>query len=147
MKDCEKILNEMYWRMKVMVEEKEKERGDLDEYGLNDEVWEFYGYGVFEELMEEWYYENDLGVGCGEKWGRDYREVLLDFIEFIGMSVLWNREIEIVLVGKWWMEISGMQSFYHKHIPLATARILTSPSTQIEAMAFSRKCLFNDATF
>ena len=26
-----------------------------------------------------------------------------DFIEFIGMSVLWNREIEIVLVGKWWM--------------------------------------------
>ena len=26
MKDCEKILNEMYWRMKVMVEEKEKGR-------------------------------------------------------------------------------------------------------------------------
>ena len=82
MKDCEKILNEMYWRMKVMVEEKEKGRDDLDEYGLNDEVWEFYGYGVFEELMEEWYYENYLGVGYGDNWGRDYREVLLDFIEF-----------------------------------------------------------------
>ena len=36
MKDCEKILNEMYWRMKVMVEEKEKGRDDLDEYGLNE---------------------------------------------------------------------------------------------------------------
>ena len=104
MKDCEKILNEMYWRMKVMVEEKEKGRDDLDEYGLNDEVWEFYGYGVFEELMEEWYYENYLGVGYGDSWGRDYGVVLLDFIEFIGVSVLWNREIEIVLVGKWWME-------------------------------------------
>ena len=49
------------------------------------------------------YYENYLGVGYGDSWGRDYRDVLLDFIEFIGMSVLWNREIEIVLVGKWWM--------------------------------------------
>ena len=95
MKDCEKILNEMYWRMKVMVEEK----GD----GLNDEVWEVYGYGVFEELMEEWYYENYLGVGNSDNWGRDYGKVLLDFIEFIGMGVLWNREREIVLVGKWWM--------------------------------------------
>ena len=38
-----------------------------------------------------------------DSWGRDYRDVLLDFIEFIGKSVLWNREIEIVLVGKWWM--------------------------------------------
>ena len=94
MKDCEKILNEMYWRMKVMMEEKEKGRDDLDEYG----------YGVFEELMEEWYYENYLGVGYGDSWGRDYGEVLLDFIEFIGISVLRNREIEIVLVGKWWME-------------------------------------------
>ena len=45
MKDCEKILNEMYWRMEVMVEEK----GDD-----SDKVWEVYGYGVFEELMEEW---------------------------------------------------------------------------------------------
>lgn len=104
MKDCEKILNEMYWRMKVMVEEKEKGRDGLDEYGLSDEVWKFYGYGVFEELMEEWYYENYLGVGYGDSWGRDYKIVLLDFIEFIGRSVLWNREIEIVLVGKWWME-------------------------------------------
>ena len=104
MKDCEKILNEMYWRMKVMVEEKEKGRDDLDEYGLNDKVWEFYGYGVFEELMEEWYYENYLGVGYGDNWGRDYGAVLLDFIEFIGISVLSNREIERVLVGKWWME-------------------------------------------
>ena len=53
--------------------------------------------------MEEWYYENDEGVGYVDSWGRDYRKVLLDFIEFIGMCVLWNREIEIVLVGKWWM--------------------------------------------
>ena len=104
MKDCEKILNEMYWRMKVMVEEKEKGMDDLDEYGLNDEVWKFYGYGVFEELMEEWYYENYLGVGHADSWGRDYSDVLLDFIEFIGTSVLLNREIEIVLVGRWWME-------------------------------------------
>ena len=108
MKDCEKILNEMYWRMKVMMEEKEKGRDDLDEYGLKDKVWEFYGYGVFEELMEEWYcenyYENYLGVGYGDSWARDYGVVLLGFIEFIGISVLWNREIEIVLVGKWWME-------------------------------------------
>ena len=96
MKECEKILNEMYWRMKVMAEEKEND--------LSDEVWELHGYGVFEELMEEWYYENYLGVGYSDNWGRDYGEVLLDFIEFIGMSVLWNREIEIVLVGKWWME-------------------------------------------
>ena len=95
MKDCEKILNEMYWRMKVMVEENENGRDDLDEYGLNDEVWNFYGYGVFEELMEEWYYENDLGVGCGEKWGRDYREVLLDFIEFIGMSVFIENSLDL----------------------------------------------------
>ena len=104
MKDCEKILNEMYWRMKVMVEEKEKGRDDLDEYGLNDEVWEFYGYGVFEELMEEWYYENYLGVGYDDNWGRDYRGVLLDFIEYIGKSVLWSREKEILLIGKWWLE-------------------------------------------
>lgn len=104
MKDCEKILNEMYWRMKVMVEEKEKGRDDLDEYGLSDEVWEFYGYGVFEELMEEWYYENYLGVGNNDSWGRDYKEVLLGFIEYIGKSVLWNREKEILLVGKWWLE-------------------------------------------
>ena len=104
MKDCEKILNEMYWRMKVMVEEKEKGMDDLDKYGLKDKVLEFYGYGVFEELMEEWYCENYLGVGYGDKWGRDYEKVLLDFIEFIGMSVLWNREIEIVLVGRWWMD-------------------------------------------
>lgn len=104
MKDCEKILNELYWRMKVMVEEKEKRRDDLDEYGLSDEVWKLYGYGVFEELMEEWYYENYLGVGYGDNWGRDYGQVLLDFIEFIGMSVLWNREIERVLVGKLWLE-------------------------------------------
>ena len=82
MKDCEKILNEMYWRMKVMVEEKENGRDDIDK------VWEFYGYGVFEELMEEWYYENDLGVGYRDSWGRDYRDVLLDFIEFIGKSVI-----------------------------------------------------------
>ena len=67
-------------------------------------VRNFYGYGVFEELMEEWYYENYLGVGYGDAWGRDYGEVLLDFIEFIGMSVLWNREVEIVLMGKWWLE-------------------------------------------
>ena len=96
MKDCEKILNEMYWRMKVMAEEKEND--------LSDEVWEVYGHGVFEELMEEWYYENYLGVGYGDSWGRDYGQVLLDFIEFIGISVLWNREIGIVLVGKWWLE-------------------------------------------
>lgn len=113
MKDCKKILNEMYWRMGVMVEEKEKERDDLDEYGLSDDVWDFYGYGVFAELMEEWYYENYyenyLGVGYGDSWARDYGEVLLGFIEFIGMSVLRNREIEIVLVGKWWMEfLMGM---------------------------------------
>ena len=38
MKDCEKILNEMYWRMEVMVEEK----GDD-----SDKVWEVYGYGVW----------------------------------------------------------------------------------------------------
>lgn len=104
MKVCEKILNEMYWRMKVMVEEKENGRDDLDEYGLNDKVWEFYGHGVFKELMEEWYYENYLGAGYGDNCGRDYKEALLDFIEFIGMSVLLNREIEIVLVGKWWLE-------------------------------------------
>ena len=99
MKDCEKILNEMHWRMKVMAEEKENGRD-----GLKDKVWELYGPGVFKELMEEWYYENYLGVGNGDNWGRDYGKVLLDFIEFIGISVLWNREIEIVLVGKWWME-------------------------------------------
>lgn len=104
MKDCEKILNEMYWRMKVMVEENEKGRDDLDEYGLSDEVWEFYGYGVFEELMNEWYYENYLGVGYDDSWGRDYRDVLLDFIEYIGKSVLWSREKEILLVGKWWLD-------------------------------------------
>lgn len=104
MKDCEKILNEMYWRMKVMVEEKEKGRDDLDEYGLNDKVWEFYGYGVFEALMEEWYYEKYLGAGYGDNCGRDYGEVLLGFIEFIGISVLRNREIEIVLVGEWWLD-------------------------------------------
>ena len=97
MKDCEKILNELYWRMKVLVEEKKND--------LSDEVWDFYGHGVFKELMEEWYYENYLGVGYGNSWGRDYGNVLLDFIEFIGMSVLLNREIEIVLVGKWWLEI------------------------------------------
>ena len=96
MKDCEKILNEIYWRMKVMVEEKEND--------LSDEVWDLYGHGVFKELMEEWYCENYLGVGYGDNWGRDYGEVLLDFIEFIGISVLLNREIEIVLVGKWWLE-------------------------------------------
>lgn len=95
MKDCEKILNEMYWRMKVMVEEKEKG---------SDDVWNFYGYGVFKELMEEWYYENYLGVGHDDSWGRDYGEVLLDFIEYIGKSVLWNREKEIVLIGEWWLE-------------------------------------------
>lgn len=95
MKDCEKILNEMYWRMKVMVEEKEKGR---------DDVWEFYGYGVLKELMNEWYYENYLGVGNEDSWGRDYKDVLLDFIEYIGKSVLWSREKEILLVGKWWME-------------------------------------------
>lgn len=93
MKDCEKILTEMNWRMTVMAEEKKG----------SDEVWALYGYGVFKELMGEWYYENYLGVGHGDSWGIDYRDVLLDFIEFIGMSVLWNREIEIVLVGKWWM--------------------------------------------
>ena len=81
----------MYWRMEVMVEEK----GDD-----SDKVWEVYGYGVFNELMEEWYYENYEGVGYGDSWGREYGKVLLDFIEFIGISVLWNREIEIVLVGK-----------------------------------------------
>ena len=79
MKDCDKILNEMYWRMEVMVEEK----GDD-----SDKVWEVYGYGVFNELMEEWYYENYEGVGYVDSWGRDYRKVLLDFIEFIGISVL-----------------------------------------------------------
>ena len=106
MKDCEKILNELYWRMKVMVEEKEKGRDDLDEYGLKDKVWKFYGQGVFEELMDEWYYESYFGVGYGDNWGRDYGQVLLDFIEFIGISVFLDREIEIeiVLVGKWWME-------------------------------------------
>ena len=35
MKDCEKILNELCWKMKVMAEEKEN--------GLSDEVWELYG--------------------------------------------------------------------------------------------------------
>ena len=70
MKDCEKILNELYWRMKVMAEEK----------------------------------ENYLGAGYRDTWGRDYGQVLLDFIEFIGISVLWNREIGIVLVGKLWLE-------------------------------------------
>lgn len=106
MKDCEKILNELYWRMKVMVEEKEKGRDDLDEHGLKDKVWRLYGHGVFDDLMDDWYYENYLGVGYGESWGRDYGQVLLDFIEFIGISVFLDREIEtkIVLVGKWWME-------------------------------------------
>ena len=88
----------MYWRMKVMAEEKEIGRD------YSDKVWEIYGHGVFEELMEEWYYENYLGEGYGDTWGRDYGQVLLDFIEFIGISVLFNRKIEIVLVGKWWME-------------------------------------------
>ena len=113
MKDCEKILNEMYWRMKVMVEEKEKGRDDLDEYGLSDDVWDFYGYGVFEELMNEWYndswgrdYRDVLleSIGYDDSWGRDYRDVLLDFIEYIGKSVLWSREKEILLVGRWWLD-------------------------------------------
>ena len=96
MKDCEKILNELYWRMKVMAEEKKND--------LSDKAWEFYDQGVFEEILEEWYYENYLGVRYGDNRGRDYGQVLLDFIEFIGISVLLNREIKIVLVGRWWLE-------------------------------------------
>ena len=45
-----------------MVEEKENGSDELDEYGLKYKVWELHGYEVFEELMEEWYYENYLGT-------------------------------------------------------------------------------------